>query len=78
VHPDTPHPDATSVPDPTAPLNSEPADEAAVEAADSRPNRAERRGGKRANSASSSHGHGPAPQSRGAQGRRVNPVRRPG
>ena len=73
------HPDPSSVPDPTAPLTPEPAAESGEsgESAGSRPNRAERRG-KRADGASSSQGHGPAPHARGAQGRRVNPVRRTG
>ena len=45
-------------------------------AADDRPNRAARRG-KRALPAHS-HDRGAAPHSRGAQGRRINPVRRTG
>lgn len=72
-HSDTPHPDHPPVPDPTAELPPEPADGPD----DSRPNRATRRG-KRGDAASASHGHGVAPHSRGVQGRRVNPVRRPG
>ena len=73
MHPDTPRTDDTSVPEPAAPLYPEPADEPA----DSRPNRAARRG-KRAGAASASHAHGAALHARGAQGRRINPVRRTG
>ena len=67
------HPDQSSVPDPAAPLSPEPAGEPV----DSRPNRAARRG-KRAGAVSASHARGAAPHARGAQGRRVNPVRRTG
>lgn len=48
-----------------------------VEPTDERPNRAARRGNRRA-SVSGGHGHGAAPHARGAQGRRINPVRRTG
>ena len=44
---------------------------------DDRPNRAARRGN-RGGTTSGSHGHGAAPHARGAQGRRINPVRRTG
>jgi hypothetical protein len=44
---------------------------------DERPNRAARRG-KRQGSVPATHGRGAAPHARGAQGRRVNPVRRTG
>jgi hypothetical protein len=44
---------------------------------DERPNRAARRGNRKG-SVPGSHGRGTAPHARGAQGRRVNPVRRTG
>jgi hypothetical protein len=44
---------------------------------DERPNRAARRGNRRG-SVPDSHGRGAAPHARGAQGRRINPVRRTG
>ena len=48
-----------------------------AEPTDERPNRAARRG-KRGGTVPGSHGHGAAPHARGAQGRRINPVRRTG
>jgi len=44
---------------------------------DERPNRAARRG-HREGTVPGAHGRGAAPHARGAQGRRVNPVRRTG
>jgi hypothetical protein len=70
------HTHDVSVPLPSYPLP--PAEvEAVGEPSDSRPNRAARRG-KRTSTVPASHGHGAAPHARGAQGRRVNPVRRTG
>ena len=46
--------------------------------ADDRPNRAARRGKREGAVPAPSRGHGAAPHARGAQGRRVNPVRRTG
>jgi len=65
AHPSDPTPSAPSVPLPeTGPTNE-------------RPNRAARRGHRRG-TVPGSHGHGAAPHARGAQGRRINPVRRTG
>ena len=64
--------DHTSEPTPSVPVPLPDADQT-----DERPNRAARRG-KRQGSVSGSHGRGAAPHARGAQGRRVNPVRRTG
>jgi hypothetical protein len=44
---------------------------------DDRPNRAARRG-RRGDTVPGAHGRGAAPHARGAQGRRINPVRRTG
>lgn len=86
------HSDHTSAPDPTEPvgaeqLSAEPLSpepggaegvgEADGDAVDSRPNRAARRG-KHSGAAPGAPAHGPASHARGAQGRRINPVRRSG
>ena len=65
AHPSAQTPSAPAVPLPDA----APTDE--------RPNRAARRGNRGAD-APGSHGRGGAPHARGAQGRRINPVRRTG
>ncbi len=69
---------------PSEPTSSAPADptpSAPVPLPDAgptdRPNRATRRGHRR-DTVPGSHGRGAAPHARGAQGRRVNPVRRTG
>ena len=46
--------------------------------ADDRPNRAARRGRRGGTVPAPPHGHGAAPHARGAQGRRITPVRRTG
>jgi hypothetical protein len=46
--------------------------------AEHRPNRAARRGKREGAVQAPTHGHGAAPHARGAQGRRINPVRRTG
>jgi hypothetical protein len=54
-----------------------PLDDHVVEAADDRPNRAARRGNRAGPQPAQGHGRA-APHARGAQGRRINPVRRTG
>ena len=67
MHAESPAPTPSAPPVP--PPDAEPTDE--------RPNRAARRGNRRA-AVPGAHGHGAVPHARGAQGRRVNPVRRTG
>ena len=59
---------------PSAPLPADPAGEPV----DSRPNRAARRGKRAGTVPGSAAARGGAPHARGAQGRRINPVRRSG
>jgi hypothetical protein len=54
-----------------------PLDDHVVEATDDRPNRAARRGNRAGPQPAQGHGRA-APHARGAQGRRINPVRRTG
>lgn len=65
AHPSDPTPSAPAVPLP----DTRPTDD--------RPNRAARRG-QRGGTVPGTHGRGAAPHARGAQGRRINPVRRTG
>lgn len=65
AHQSDPTPSAPAVPLP----DTEPTDD--------RPNRAARRG-RRGGTVPGAHGRGAAPHARGAQGRRINPVRRTG
>jgi hypothetical protein len=54
-----------------------PLDDDVVGATDDRPNRAARRGNRAGSPPAQGHGRA-APHARGAQGRRINPVRRTG
>jgi hypothetical protein len=73
AQPSDPTPSAPSDPAPSVP--SVPLPDAGP--TDERPNRAARRG-HREGTVPGAHGRGAAPHARGAQGRRVNPVRRTG
>jgi len=64
-------------PSPALPADLTAPAEPAAGSDDIRPNRAARRG-KRAGTVPASHGRDAAPSARGAQGRRINPVRRTG
>lgn len=67
--------DHPSVPLPAVPdVSSEPE----TDTEDAPPNRAARRGKHADNASAGSHGRNGAPHARGAQGRRINPVRRTG
>jgi hypothetical protein len=70
-HPSGPLPADPSTADSMTPLSS-------VEDVDSRPNRAARRGKGSGTVPEHHHVRGAAPHARGAQGRRINPVRRTG
>jgi len=72
MHPDQSHSEHPS--DPAAPPPPEPTGEPVA----GRPNRAARRGKRAGTVPGSTAGHGGAPHARGAQGRRINPVRRSG
>ena len=71
------HPDPSPSEHPSDPA-APPPPEAAGESVDSRPNRAARRGKRAGAVPGSASAHGVAPHARGAQGRRINPVRRTG
>jgi hypothetical protein len=63
---------------PSVPLPADAVPDRPAEPAVERPNRAARRGKRADTTSAASHGRGGAPHARGAQGRRINPVRRTG
>jgi hypothetical protein len=68
-----------SVPVPADPITADPITATGpVEDVDSRPNRAARRGKRSGTVPEHHHVRDAAPHARGAQGRRINPVRRTG